>query len=84
MFENTWELIYQKTWIPADKVYQVLTMEQIGRYTDKAIFQSYEMFKEGKAINDKVVRGTKKGWLSEQDQKDLDFILAQKINANWH
>ena len=80
LFENIAETIFKKTGVSVDKIYQTFTAEQIGRYTDKAIFQSFETFKEGKEINDKVNRGLNKnkGWLSPEDQADLDIILAQK------
>lgn len=74
LFTNDREAIYQKTGIPTDKIYDKLTMEQIGWYIDKIVFENYELFKEWKAINDRI---TMKKWLSEEDKKDLDFIKSQ-------
>jgi hypothetical protein len=76
LFTNEKEVIYSKTWIPTDEIYKRLTMEQIWWYLDKIVFDNYELFKEGKAINDRLF--AKNGWLSEEDQKLLDFIKWQK------
>ena len=78
LFTNEKEVIYEKTGIPANKVYDTLTMEQVGRYLDKVVFEYYEMFDEGKKINDKIMFKFGKTWLSEQDKKDLEFIKSQK------
>jgi len=78
IFTNEKEVIYEKTWIVANKIYDELTMEQIGWYLDKIVFNNYEMFDEWKKINDKLMRDTKKWWLSKEDKADLKFILSQK------
>lgn len=77
IFPNDRESIYKKTGIPVDKIYEKLTLEQIGWYIDKIVFEVYETFKEWKAINDKIMFN-KVGWLTEEDKKDLEFIKSQK------
>lgn len=79
IFNSEKEVIYQKTGIPANKVYNILTMEQIGWYLDKIVFEYYEMFEEGKKINDKLMRKFRWGWLSKEDKADLEFIKSQKL-----
>jgi len=70
-FDNHYEVIAKKTLIPLDQLYQRLTMEQIGRYIDKIVYDAYETFKEGRAINMKLVQ---KWWLSEDQKRDLEII----------
>lgn len=70
-FDNHLEVIAKKTGIAIDELYDRLTMEQIGWYIDKVVYDSYEMFKEWKAINDKIAN---KWWLDKQQQHDLETI----------
>jgi len=49
------EVLVKKTGISIDELYERLTMEQIGWYMDKVVYDNYETFKEGKAINTKVM-----------------------------
>ena len=79
LFTNEKEAIFEKTGIPAHKVYDELTMEQIGRYLDKIVFEYYEMFDEGKKINDKLLVKSWELWLTKQDKADLEFIKSQKL-----
>lgn len=78
IFPNDKEAIYKKTWIPTNKIYDVLTMEQVWRYLDKIVFEYYENFDEWKAVNDKLIIKTKGTWLNDWDKSDLEFILSQK------
>jgi hypothetical protein len=75
LFPNDRESIYKKTGIPTDKIYDTLTMEQIWWYIDKIVYDVYETFPEGQAINDTI---GKKAWLSEEDKQLLEFIKSQK------
>ena len=70
-FDNHLEVIAKKTGIAIDELYERLTMEQIGWYIDKVVYDSYEMFKEWKSINEKIMS---KGGLDKDQQKDLDII----------
>lgn len=45
-FDNHLEVIAKKTGIGIDELYDRLTIEQIGWYIDKVVYDSYEMFKE--------------------------------------
>ena len=71
LFDNHYEVIAQKTGIPMDQLYDRLTTEQIGRYLDKTVYESYEMFKEWQAINAKIASLQ---WLNTEQQKALDII----------
>ncbi len=79
IFNSEKEVIYEKTGIPAHQVYDTLTMEQIGWYLDKSVFEYYEMFDEGKKINNKLLKKSWVGWLTKQDKLDLEFIKSQKL-----
>lgn len=70
-FDNHLEVIAKKTGIAIDELYDRLTIEQIGWYIDKVVYDSYEMFKEWKAINDKI---RSKWGLSDEQKKDLEII----------
>jgi len=76
-FDNHLEVLVKKTGISIDELYDRLTMEQIGRYMDKVVYDNYETFKEGKAINTKIMS---KWWLSEEQNKDLDIIKKYFTN----
>lgn len=77
-FDNHYEVICKKTLIPIDQLYDRLTMEQIWWYLDKIVYDNYETFKEGKAINKKVM--TKWG-LSDEQKRDLE-IIKQNLHSN--
>jgi len=79
LFPNEKEAIYKKTGISTDIIYDKLTMEQVGWYLDKIVFENYEMFKEWKAINDRL---SSKWWLSDTDKELLEFIKSQKKYGN--
>lgn len=76
-FDNHYEVIVKKTLIPIDQLYERLTMEQIGRYIDKIVYDAYETFKEGRAINLKLIQ---KWWLSEDQKRDLE-IIRQNLHS---
>ena len=79
MFTNEKEVIYEKTGIPTNKIYDELTMEQIWWYLDKIVFSTYESFEEWRKINDKLMRAKNKWWLTKEDKEDLEFIKSQKL-----
>jgi len=70
-FDNHYEVIREKTGIPIDQIYDRLTMEQVLRYIDKIVYDSYETFKEWQAINSMLMT---KGWLSDEQKRKLDII----------
>jgi hypothetical protein len=70
-FENMFDAIAKKALIPVDEIYDRLTMEQLWRYSDKIVYDSYETFPEGKTVNIYVM--TKK-WLTEEQKNDLEII----------
>lgn len=74
-FDNHYEVIAKKTWIPIDQLYDRLTTEQIWWYLDKIVYDSYENFPEGRAINAKIAM---QKWLTKEQQKDLDIINSFK------
>lgn len=75
LFSGSNESLKEQTGIPTDEVYNRLTLEQVGRYTDASIFKSYETFDEWQSINNQI---KSKMWLSEQQKKDLDFIRKNR------
>jgi len=79
LFWNEYEIIYKKTWIPMNKIWDILTAEQVWWYRDRIVFEYFEAFKEWQKINDKLLRKHQKWWLTEQDKKDLEFIKSQNI-----
>ena len=82
LFDNQIESISMKTGIPTDQVMDRLTYEQFGWHIDKIIYNSYEWFDEGKAINDKLNRKDWGWWkLTEEDKADLE-IIKQQFNNN--
>jgi hypothetical protein len=70
-FDNHLEVIAKKTGISIDRLYDRLTIEQIGWYIDKVVYDSYETFKEWQAINAKIVS---KWGLNSEQKKDLEII----------
>jgi len=76
-FDNHLEVLVKKTGISIDELYERLTMEQIGWYMDKVVYDNYETFKEGKAINTKVMA---QWWLTAEQNKDLDIIKKYFTN----
>lgn len=78
-FDNHLEVICKKTGIAMDQLYDRLTTEQIGRYLDKTVYESYEMFKEWQAINMKVIASQ---WLDISQKRDLDIIKNNRKYFN--
>lgn len=75
LFQNTEQIIYEMTGIPINEIHNILTIEQIGRWLDKARFDYYETFDAGKAINTNV---RSKMGLSQEQKDLLDYIKNTK------
>ena len=81
LFQNSLFVLSDMTWIPTDKIYKRLTMEQIGWMMDKAKHDYYDTFEDGQAVNLSVK--VKMG-ISEEQKDLLDYIKATKIDGGWY